>query len=81
MSFRLAFGRHVAAAKLTAQDRILSRYERNHPGTLEPEARRRLRECLDKAGDAAGIDALRGIEGAGASAYYGQFGRMLHNVP
>ena len=78
--FRLAFSRQVTAAKLTAQARILKRYERNHPGALEPEAVQRLQQCLDKLEDVENIEALRGLEGTGASAYYSQFGKMLRHV-
>ncbi len=58
-AFRLDCSRQVAAAKLTAQDRILSRYARNHPGILEPEAQARLRQCLGKLDAADSVETGR----------------------
>ena len=79
--FRLTFGRHLTRAKLTAQQRLLARFERNHPGELDPEVSERVAECLAQIPKADSLEALRGIEGAGAAIYFGQFGRMLRGVP
>lgn len=79
-AFRLAFGRAVLAAKLTVQERLLGRHDRNHPGSLELDARERLRGLLEKLAAAGDLEALQGVEGAAASVYYRQFGRMLKTV-
>lgn len=78
--FRLALTRNLVAAKLTAQERLLARYERNHPGRLEATARERIRDLLAKLGEGETLDELRGYEGAGAAAYYSQFGQMLTSI-
>ncbi len=79
-AFRLAISREVAAAKLAAQARLLARYERNHPEELEPRSRRRVERCREQLPRAADVEAVRGIEGTAAAAYYGQLGRMLRGV-
>lgn len=79
-SFRVTFGQHLTRSKLTAQLRLLARYERNHPDHLESEAVERVRQCLAQIEKADSVETLRGIEGAGAAAYFGQFGRMLRGV-
>jgi CRISPR-associated protein Cas1 len=79
-AFRLAFSRNLVVAKLTAQERLLARYERNHPDRLDANARDRIRSVLEKTASATTLDELRGFEGAGAAAYYGQFGRMLTSM-
>jgi CRISPR-associated protein Cas1 len=78
--FRIAFSREVVAGKLTVQRRLLARYERNHPGALEPKALGELDALLERVPEAASVDELRGLEGAGSGAYFRQFGRMLSGV-
>lgn len=75
--FRLAFSRNIVNAKLTAQERMIVRYERNHPGSLTSTAEKRILSVLEKTRSATTLDELRGFEGSGAAAYYSQFGRML----
>ncbi len=79
-AFRVALGREVVVAKLTAQRRLLARSERNHPGTLEPDALSELDRVLQQVADAQGADELRGLEGAGSGLYFRQFGKMLSSV-
>lgn len=79
-AFRLAFSRNLVTAKLTAQERLLARYENNHPGRLDSIAQERIRSVLEKSASAGTLDELRGLEGAGAAAYYSQFGRMLTSI-
>lgn len=78
--FRLAFSREVVAAKVTAQLRLVARYQRNHPERLESDAADRLRALLDKVPEAAEVESLQGLEGAAAAVYYRQFGAMLTTV-
>jgi CRISPR-associated protein Cas1 len=78
--FRIAFGREVVRGKLTCQRRIMIRYERNHPGQLEPDAPDRIQELVDRLPEMTSAEELMGLEGAAASVYYRQFGRMLTTV-
>ena len=80
MAFRVAFSRQVVVAKLTAQERVLARYERNYPGALDPQARTGLRQVLEKVPGAESLESLQGFEGTGGALYYGQFGKMLKTV-
>lgn len=79
-SFRLAFSRNVVTAKVTAQLRLVTRYQRNHPERLEADAAERLRELLDKVPAAGEVESLQGLEGAAAAVYYRQFASMLTTV-
>lgn len=80
-AFRLAFSRHVAAAKLAAQERLVGRHHRNHPGSVEEDAPERIRQIIAKLAGAESVESLQGLEGAGAAIYYRQFGAMLKTVP
>jgi CRISP-associated protein Cas1 len=80
-AFRLAFAQQVVTAKLTAQERLLARQGRNHPGRLEEGAQERIRELIAKVGVAESVESLMGFEGSAAAVYYRQFGRMLTTVP
>jgi len=76
-AFRLAFSQSIVTSKLTAQERLIARYERNHPGRLEADAPERIRRLIGKVPAAGTLDELRGFEGAGTAVYYNQFGQML----
>jgi CRISP-associated protein Cas1 len=80
-AFRLAFSRHVAAAKLAAQERLVGRHQRNHPGSVEEDAPERIRQMIGKLAEAESVEEIQGLEGAGAAVYYRQFGAMLKTVP
>ena len=79
-AFRIGFSREVVSAKISVQRRLLARYERNHPGTLEPEALGELDRLLQQVADSTTVDAIRGVEGAGSGVYFRQFGKMLASV-
>lgn len=79
--FRLSFSQNVIAAKLAAQERLLARHQRNHPGTLEEDAPSRIRELIGKVATAESVEVAQGMEGATAAIYYRQFGCMLKSVP
>jgi CRISPR-associated protein Cas1 len=70
----------VVTAKVTAQLRLVTRYQRNHPDRLEADAADRLRGLLDKIPAAGEVESLQGLEGAAAAAYYRQFASMLTTV-
>src|SRR5206468_1615952 len=76
----LALSREIVGAKVAAQLRVLLRYERNHPGRFEPASIASLRATQGKVQGADAVDSLRGLEGAAAAVYYGQFGKMLTTV-
>lgn len=79
--FRLAFSRHVVTAKVTAQQRLVARYQRNHPGQMEEGVAERFQQLLEKVVGADSLESLQGFEGAAAALYYKQFGVMLKTVP
>ncbi len=81
LKFRLAFSQNVITAKLAAQERILARHQRNHPGILEEDAPARIRELIGKVATAESVEIAQGMEGAAAALYYRQFGSMLKTVP
>jgi CRISPR-associated protein Cas1 len=68
------------SAKISVQRRLLARYERNHPGTLEPEALGELDRLLQQVAGSTTVDGIRGLEGAGSGVYFRQFGKMLASV-
>jgi len=79
--FRVAFSRYIVTAKLTAQERLIDRYRRNHPDQVEEGAQERIRQIIEKIATAESVETLQGLEGAAAATYYRQFGRMLKAVP
>lgn len=79
-AFRLAVSRNVVTAKITAQLRLVIRYQRNHPDRGEADAADRLRQFLSKVGAAEEVPSLQGLEGAAAALYYRQFAAMLTAV-
>jgi CRISP-associated protein Cas1 len=79
-AFRVAFSRRVVAAKITAQLRLVIRYQRNYPDRLEADAADRLRALLEKIPTGEEVESLQGLEGAAAAVYYRQFGSMLTAV-
>jgi CRISPR-associated protein Cas1 len=92
----LMLSREVVRAKLTNQRTLLMRSLRSRPaasggceppdssdpnrGSEEPAARD-LAELLTRLDAATAMDALLGLEGQGASLYFGEFGRFLKAQP
>jgi CRISPR-associated protein Cas1 len=84
----LALARAVVRAKLTNQRTLLMRCLRSRPddgedpgrGSDEPAARD-LAELLLRLDRATSIDTLLGLEGQGASLYFGEFNRFLKAQP
>lgn len=79
-AFRLAWSRQVVVAKLAAQERVLARYERNYPGSLDPEAKESLKQVRSKVPEGESLESLQGFEGTAGAIYYKQFGKMLKTV-
>ncbi len=69
---RLGVAREVVRAKLHNQRTMLMRN-----GAAPEEAVARLAELRDTTASAGDMDALRGMEGAGAALYFRHFGTML----
>ena len=68
---------HLVTGKLLNQRTVVRRALRDHGATMAPEGRERLSGCERRLTDAArrsartsGTDAIRGIEGEAARAYY-----------
>ncbi|MFN7925869.1 MAG: CRISPR-associated endonuclease Cas1 [Bryobacteraceae bacterium] len=71
--FRLAAARRLVAGKIRNQRTLLMR---NH---IEPDAvcLGQLKEMAERAGEAATVEELLGVEGNGARLYFGAFNGML----
>jgi len=78
--FRLAFARDLVCTKLIDAREVLQRHRRNHQSTtmdtLDPAAEQ-LRLSVQSAQDAPSDAVLRGVEGAGAAAYFGVFDTLI----
>jgi CRISPR-associated protein Cas1 len=83
----LALSREVVRAKLTNQRALLmrclrSRADGDEPGRGSDEpAARDLAELLVRIDRVTEIESLLGLEGQGASLYFGEFGRFLKAQP
>lgn len=79
LPFRLAFSRSLVADKCRAARTQVRRYARNHPevATEMDRAAGALDLALDRLEEVDGDDALRGVEGAAAAAYFAAFDRMV----
>lgn len=71
-SFRTAWCRSIVAAKVKAQRRLLSRAMAGRPDLRKPlfDALTTLDHCAGRLPETADVDALRGLEGAAAAAYF-----------
>ena len=79
--FSLSLARRLVAAKLANQLRFLLRATRGEPRPEPLErALRSLRGVLSQVGKAIDTDALLGIEGAGASAYFDGLATIINPV-
>ena len=79
-----ALAGHMVTGKLLNQRAVARRALRDHGANMSAEACGRLRACERRLTDAARrsrrsleTDALRGIEGEAARAYYGAFGDLV----
>lgn len=81
---RMAIVRGVVAAKATNQRTVLLRALRDHGRGLRAEAVSALQAAADRLASAArrtlvvpDVDALRGVEGEAAAAYFGVFDQLI----
>ena len=74
--FSLALARAMVAGKLANQRRLLER-QRGPRSPATVGALVQLRALRERVVQAEGLDALRGLEGAGAAAYFGAFGDLF----
>ena len=73
----LPVAREVVACKIANGVAVLRRFRANHPDALSVEAVADLERRVESAAGAAGLDSLRGIEGAAAASYFQLLGRMV----
>lgn len=78
-AFRLALARRLVRDKIHAGRALVRRFARNHPSELDimNRAADRLGAALVELDEAASEEALRGVEGAAAAAYFVAFDRMV----
>lgn len=76
-AFRLAFGREVVRAKIENCAALLRRFRANHPEALRDDAVRVLDESAERAAAATSLEALRGVEGSAAAAYFRAYAAAL----
>lgn len=79
-----AIARAVIIGKVANQRHVLRRFLRDHQTTSTPEAVSALDAAIDRMGRCLRslekdlpLDALRGLEGEAAAAYFAVFGRMI----
>lgn len=76
---RLLFARTMISSKLEGQRRMLQRHGWNHEKTACLQAAAAITKLIARVQAEQDLDALRGLEGAAAAAYFGVFGQMLRN--
>lgn len=76
-----AIARPIILAKIANTRTVLLRAARDHPAKADADALRRtvllLDRCLSDAQATAELDALRGVEGEAARAYFGVFDHLI----
>ncbi len=73
---RLDLSRRLVLAKLANQRRVLHR----RPGGKASAAAKEVSAFIERAGKTASLEALRGMEGLAARAYFGAFGELLEGM-
>lgn len=74
-AYLLDLARRVVAGKIRNQRMLLQRREPRSPGLAK--ALVSMRWCLERLDTAPDLDAVRGLEGAAAAAYFGVFGELI----
>lgn len=81
--FAVCVVRNILYGKIRNSKAILQRSARNQVSEAAraqlTEAAVRLSELARRLGETDDIDSMRGVEGAAATIYFGQFDRMLHS--
>ncbi len=75
--FQLSVARAIAQGKLANQRLIVRRYRRRHAADALDQALTGLDNALAQAGKVADLEALRGVEGSGAKAYFAGLAGLL----
>ncbi|MCS7259671.1 MAG: CRISPR-associated endonuclease Cas1 [Anaerolineae bacterium] len=78
-NFAVSTARAIVHAKLHNTRTLLLRYQREHPHPELQRAIERLGELLQQSERARSLNSLRGVEGAGAAAYFGVFRHLLRD--
>ena len=78
-AFVLQTARAIVAAKLGNTRALVMRYQREHPHAQLAAAATRLGEALKQCERVRTLNSLRGVEGAGAAAYFGAFRYLLRS--
>jgi CRISPR-associated protein Cas1 len=78
-AFCLGVARAIVAGKLQNQRQILLRAQRRLQDNDLAVVLGSLRVLGQRASDCGNLDVLRGLEGQGASLYFGQFGKLIRN--
>lgn len=73
----IVLAKHVVMAKLRGQYRLLKRYEKSVGDAGIANALRMIRAMRGKVSAATTADALRGMEGTGARAYFAAFSALI----
>ncbi len=73
----LGLARRVVDGKLENQRRLLRRYQKRKRSDRVAAALARLRHLQRRIAGAEDLDALRGLEGAAAAAYFGCLGELI----
>lgn len=76
--FQLAMAREIVRAKLRNQATMLGRIKREHNVPEAADGVEELKEHENRTRTAENTASLRGVEGAGAAAYFRYFARAFH---
>ncbi|MCS6912337.1 MAG: CRISPR-associated endonuclease Cas1 [Myxococcales bacterium] len=74
---RIGFARPLLYSKLMGQRRLVQRHALDHGSAACAEVAERIGVLARQVLEEADLEALQGLEGAAAAAYFGVFGQML----
>jgi CRISPR-associated protein Cas1 len=75
--FCLGFGRALVRGKIRNAAAVLKRYRANHPEAFSQAVVDDLEARLERIDASSSLDALRGLEGSAAAAYFAAFAAMV----
>jgi CRISP-associated protein Cas1 len=73
----LGFARSLVRGKIRNAVAVLKRFRANHPEGLPPTAVDAVERALDRIDECTSLDALRGIEGSAAAAYFRAYAALV----
>lgn len=78
-TFKVAWCRQLVQAKLKSQTRLLTRAQRERPDLRKSlfDALATIAACTTRLGETSDADALRGLEGASAAAYFRAYTQLF----